>query len=67
LVVPSGRSTVFKAMFSHESPESTSNRVIIKDFDFQIIQELLRFIYCEEVLNLQEIALELLQAADKVS
>jgi hypothetical protein len=47
--------------------ESTNNRVIINDFDFQTMQELLRFIYCGEVLNLKEVALELLQAADKVS
>jgi hypothetical protein len=54
-------------MFSHDMTESTSNRVIISDFDFQTIQELLRYIYCGEVLNLKEIALDVLQAADKVS
>jgi hypothetical protein len=47
--------------------ESTSDRVVINDFNFQTMQELLRYIYCGEVLNLKEIALDLLQAADKVS
>jgi hypothetical protein len=47
--------------------ESTNNRVVINDFDFQTMQELLRYIYCGEVLNLKEVALDLLQAADKVS
>jgi hypothetical protein len=35
--------------------------------EHQTMQELLRYIYCEEVWNLKEIALDLLQAADKVS
>jgi hypothetical protein len=54
-------------MFSHDMTESSGNRVVINDFDFQTMQELLRYIYCEEVLNLKEVALDLLQAADKVS
>jgi hypothetical protein len=54
-------------MFSHDMTESVNNRVVINDFDFQTMQELLRFIYCGEVLNLTEVALDLLQAADKVS
>jgi hypothetical protein len=53
-------------MLSHDTVESTDNRIIIKDFNFKTMQELLRYIYCEEVLNLKEIALDLLQAADKV-
>jgi hypothetical protein len=47
--------------------ETTNNRVVINDFDFQTMQELLRYMYCGEVLNLKEVALDLLQAADKVS
>jgi hypothetical protein len=56
-------------MFSHDTLEATNNRVVITDFDFQTMQELLRYIYCEHVLNLnlKEVALDLLQAADKVS
>jgi hypothetical protein len=47
--------------------ESANNKIIINDFNFQTMQELLRYIYCGEVLNLKEVALDLLQAADKVS
>jgi hypothetical protein len=54
-------------MFSHDMTESTNNRVVINDTDFQTMQELLRYMYSGEVLNLNEIALDLLQTADKVS
>jgi hypothetical protein len=47
--------------------ESSSNRVVINEFSFNTMQELLRFIYCGQILNLEEVALDLLQAADKVS
>ncbi len=60
-------STVFKAMFSHNTVEVAENRVVIKDFKFQTIQELLRYIYCEQVENLEAIALDLIAAADYVS
>ncbi len=43
-----------------------TNRVEIVDFDYETMQELLRFIYCGKVLNLGEVALDLLPAADKV-
>jgi hypothetical protein len=61
------RSSVFKAMFSHDTLEAAKNRVVIRDFDFKTIQELLRYIYCEKVENLDEIALDLMAAADYVS
>jgi hypothetical protein len=53
-------------MFSHGMIESATNKVRIDDFDFKTVQELLRFIYCEKVEDLKEVALNLLQAADKV-
>jgi hypothetical protein len=54
-------------MFSVEMIESATNKVLIDDFDFKTVQELLRYIYCEKVEDLKEVALNLLQAADKVS
>jgi speckle-type POZ protein len=66
-VILMSRSSVFKAMFSHNTLEAAKNRVVIKDFDFQTVQELLRYIYCEKVENLEDIALNLIAAADYVS
>lgn len=64
-MVISGRSTVFKAIFCHDTLEAKTNRVVIEDFDFKTVQELLRFIYSGNVVELKEVALNLLQAADK--
>jgi hypothetical protein len=51
---------------SHETLEAITNRVEIVDFDYETMQELLRFIYCEKVFDLEGVALDLLPAADKV-
>ncbi len=58
-----GRSTVFREMFT----QSTENRIIIKNFSFRIVLEMLRFIYVEKVENLEVVAADLLIAADKVT
>ncbi len=60
------RSSVFGAMLSHDTVETSSNVCEIKDFDYETIYEIIRFIYCGRVENLQEMALKLLPAADKV-
>lgn len=60
------RSEVFAAMFDHEMmEENKSNRVVIKDFDHRVIQEMLTFIYSNKSPNLDDMAAELLAAADK--
>lgn len=41
----SARSSVFSAMFQHDMIENTTNSVIITDFDFDTMKEILRFIY----------------------
>lgn len=61
-----GRSTVFKDKFQLGILESNRNRIIINKFNHQTIQELVRFIYCEKVLDLNENASNLLRAADEV-
>jgi hypothetical protein len=53
-------------MFSHANLETINNRVIIVDSDYETMQELLRFIYCEKILDMKKVALTLLPAADKV-
>jgi hypothetical protein len=47
--------------------QSTENRIIIKNFSFRIVLEMLRFIYVEKVENLEVVAADLLIAADKVT
>jgi speckle-type POZ protein len=60
------RSSVFGAMLSHDTVETSRNVCEIKDFDYETIYEIIRFIYCRHVENLWKMALKLLPAADKV-
>ena len=41
------RSTVFKAMLSSAMKESTSNEIIISDFDHNVVKEFIRFLYLD--------------------
>ncbi|XP_044739264.1 speckle-type POZ protein-like [Chrysoperla carnea] len=59
------RSPIFAAMFDHEMEERKLNRVNITDIEYDILHELLKFIYTGKVDNLQTMASELLAAADK--
>lgn len=61
------RNKFFAALLSHTCLETSENILKIDDFSFEVINELLRFIYCGEVKNLEEDVMELLPAADKVS
>jgi hypothetical protein len=46
------RSPVFKTMLSSTMKESTSNKIIITDFDHDVVREFIRFLYCDkEVLD----------------
>jgi hypothetical protein len=59
-------SPVFEAMLKlHDTEESRSSRVKIKDTDGKTMQEMLRFIYTRQILNGKEVARNLLIAADK--
>lgn len=53
-------------MFSHNTMEANNNRVLIEDLSFLTVREMLRYMYCEKVENLDAMALDLLIAADKV-
>ncbi|XP_034482070.1 speckle-type POZ protein-like [Drosophila innubila] len=55
----SAQSTVFAEMFEHK------NSVDIKEFNFDVVSELIRFIYTGKVQKLNELSGELLAAADK--
>ena len=63
----SARSPVFRAMFEHEMEESKLNRVEISDISPDVFKEMLNFLYTGKSPNLNEMAADLLAAADKVN
>lgn len=61
------RSPVFGAMFEHEMEERKNGRVEILDVESDVFKEMLQFIYTGKSSKLDQMAPELLAAADKVS
>lgn len=53
-------------MFEHEMEERKQNRVAITDVEYEVLKEMLRFIYTGKSQNLEKMADDLLAAADKV-
>ncbi|KAM6164717.1 speckle-type POZ protein-like [Rhynchocyon petersi] len=59
------RSPVFRAMFEHEMEESIKNRVQINDMDPEVFKEMMCFMYTGKAPNLDNMADDLLAAADR--
>lgn len=59
------RSPAFSAMFEHDMMEKKLNEVQISDVDYDVLKEMLRFIYADRVENVENLAGELIVAADK--
>lgn len=59
------RSPVIEAMFSNDMEEAQTNIVKIKDFSFETINQMLRYVYCKKISKLDKIAHDLIYAADK--
>ncbi|KAI1722545.1 BTB/POZ domain-containing protein [Ditylenchus destructor] len=61
------RSPVFSAMLSHEATsESKTGILVIQDVEFNVVKEMLNFIYCgRSSSEINELASDLLIAADK--
>lgn len=59
------RSPVFAAMFEHEMVENRQNMVLIKDMDYEVLKEMLTYIYTGRSKNLKDVAEDLLVVADK--
>ncbi|KAL6953827.1 hypothetical protein U1Q18_046957 [Sarracenia purpurea var. burkii] len=60
------RSAVFSAMFEqHGMQESEKNRIDVTDISQNVMEEMLRYIYTGNVGNLDELADDLFEAADK--
>ena len=54
-------------MFEHQFRENIENTVSMKDYDADLVQEMLRYIYLGEVERLDTFAPQLLPLADLVS
>ena len=59
------RSPTFAAMFTHDVLENKLNSVTITDVDYDILKEMLRFIYKDEIEHMETVANDLFIAADK--
>uniref|UniRef100_A0A1I7YDT1 BTB domain-containing protein n=1 Tax=Steinernema glaseri TaxID=37863 RepID=A0A1I7YDT1_9BILA len=63
--VLAARSPVFAAMLEPHTEESSKNEVVINDLDYEILHEMLFYMYSGRSANLSSMALELLSAADR--
>lgn len=59
------RSKVFEKMLSSDMKEVAEGVIEVSDLDYNTMKEVLRFIYCDEVENLDENARKLVYAAEK--
>ena len=64
-VILAERSEVFRAMFECDMAEKRDNRVVIEDLSMDAISDLLTFIYTDSAPNINELAPDLLAAAEK--
>ncbi|XP_044575300.1 speckle-type POZ protein-like [Cotesia glomerata] len=64
-VILMARSPVLAAMFTHDMSEKKSNEVFITDISSDTFEKLLQYIYTDQVSDLDSIAGDLLEAADK--
>lgn len=58
------RSSVFYAMLLNEASDD-QDFVDVPEYDSRVLEEVLRFIYCNEIEEFEEIAADLLSAAEK--
>ncbi|XP_057324851.1 speckle-type POZ protein-like [Microplitis mediator] len=64
-IILMARSPVLAAMFSHDMIEKKENKISIPDVTPEIFEKVLKYIYTDEVNDLNEIADDLLEVADK--
>ncbi len=62
----SGRSTVFKSMLMAQMTESIENRLVITDFEYDVMHDLFHYLYNCTAPNIDVTAGELIEAADRV-
>jgi len=64
-IILAGRSTVFDAMFNHDTKENRTSRVDIEDLDGETVHDMLMYIYSGKVGELEGKATGLLAASEK--
>ena len=64
-LVLAARSPVFHAMFENDLIEKKTNTLEVCDIEPEVFSQVLRFVYTDEVNNLDDLAADLLAAADK--
>ncbi|RCN43676.1 BTB/POZ domain protein, partial [Ancylostoma caninum] len=64
-VVLSARSPVFAAMLEPHTEEAKTNRVVLEDIEYEVMHELLMYMYSGRSPNIQSMGLGLLAAADR--
>lgn len=64
-VILATRSPMFSKMLSIDMQEAAKGSADVPDFNSIVMKEVLRFIYCNSVENLEVIAGELIYAAEK--
>ena len=65
-ILPAGRSKVFAAMLNTDMLEKRTNNISVQ-FDKDIVQEMINFMYTGKVQQLDAVASELIKPADMVS
>uniref|UniRef100_A0A0K0G3X7 Speckle-type POZ protein-like (inferred by orthology to a human protein) n=1 Tax=Strongyloides venezuelensis TaxID=75913 RepID=A0A0K0G3X7_STRVS len=64
-VVLAARSPVFYNIFNSKSDESQTNIIEIKDFNVEVVKEMLKYIYTDEVSDIQNMANQMFEIASK--
>lgn len=59
------RSDVFGAMLNSGMMETQEGIIEITDIDHNVLEELIRYLYCDEIPEINEMALDLMMAGDK--
>lgn len=60
------RSPVFDAMLNrHDTKEAQESLIEITDINYEVLKEMIRYMYSDEILKLKEMALDLMIAANK--
>lgn len=66
-LILSTRSRYFATVFSHNFVETSNQFMEIKDFNYQTIYTMIKYLYCAEIDDLEVVAGDLFVASEKVN